>query len=176
MGRKSVETALKDAIDMERKGYQFYNMISKRALNKVTKKTFGSMADYEMLHIESIKNFYNAKRNKGEFPAFSIGRPVKKRINERRIFSRTINELRGKVSPSDDDKRACEFAMEFENEGYRFYRDMLRKAKDKNLRKLLNFLLEEESGHFETFKKLHEYLADTANWYMYEEGSFPQGG
>jgi len=65
--------------------------------------------------------------------------------------------------------------MDFENKGYKHYEKMLKRAKDANLIKLLKFLLEEEANHYESIKKTYEYLTDSANWFMFEEGSFPQG-
>ncbi|MDP6685983.1 MAG: hypothetical protein QGI05_03425, partial [Candidatus Omnitrophota bacterium] len=61
------------------------------------------------------------------------------------------------------------------NSGYKYYESMLKEAKDENLVKLLKFLLEEEGKHYEGIMKLHTYLTDSENWFMYEEGSFPQG-
>ena len=81
-----------------------------------------------------------------------------------------------KIKNSDTDKKACEFAMEFENNGYKYYEEMLRKAEGRKLIKLLKFLLNEENQHYEGIRNLYTYLTDSANWFMYEEGSFPQGG
>ena len=66
--------------------------------------------------------------------------------------------------------------MEFENSGYRYYEAMRKDLKDEKLVKLLDFLLEEEKTHCDSIMKLHAYITDSANWYMYEEESFPQGG
>ncbi len=53
---------------------------------------------------------------------------------------------------------------------------MRKDAKDEKLVKLLDFLSEEEKAHYDSIMKLHTYIIDSANWYMYEEESFPQGG
>ena len=115
-------------------------------------------------------------KEKGEFPDLKLENIKEKRLDELKIFSKSISELNEKIKPSDDDKKACEFAMELENDGYKYYENMLKDAKDTNLVKLLKFLLGEESKHYENLKKLYEYLTDSQNWFMYEEGSFPQGG
>jgi len=128
------------------------------------------------MHIENIKNFYNTFKEKGVFPFLDSSGFKDKRSEELNLFSNSIKELNEKIKPSDDDKKACEFAMEFENSGYKHYENMLKDAKDKNLEKLLKFLLEEESGHYEAISDLYTYLTDSHNWFMYEEGSFPQGG
>ena len=112
----------------------------------------------------------------GEFPKLAIDKLRDKRIEELSIFSKNINELKEKIKPSDSDKEACEFAIDFENAGYAYYEKMLKEAKDDNLKRLLEFLLGEEKKHCEAIMTLHSFITDSANWYMYEEGSFPQGG
>ena len=118
----------------------------------------------------------NTFKERGVFPFLDSSGSKDKRGEELNLFSKSIKELNEKIKPSDDDKKACEFAMEFENSGYKYYENMLKDAKDKNLEKLLKFLLEEESGHYEAISDLYTYLTDSHNWFMYEEGSFPQGG
>lgn len=176
MDYKEPQKVLKEALGMEEKGYKFYKDVSKKAENDITKKTFSFLADQEILHIENIKNFYRTLREKGEFPSLDLSGFKGKRGEELNLFSKSIKELNEKIKSSDDDKKACEFAMELENKGYKYYENMLKDTTDKNLIKLLKFLLDEEKGHYETIENLHTYLTDSHNWFMYEEGSFPQGG
>lgn len=176
MANKKLQDALTKALDMEEKGHKFYKDVSKKIENEVTKKTFDFLADNELLHIESIKKFCSSLKEKGSLPDLRIESVRKKRGQDLSIFSKSISELKDKIKESYTDKEACEFAIDFENSGYRYYEDMLKEAKDENLIKLLRFLLSEEKIHCDTIMKLHSYISDSANWYMYEEGSFPQGG
>ena len=176
MNGKELEKMLKEALDMEEKGYKFYKDTSKKAENDITKKTFSFLADQEVLHIDSIKNFYSTLKEKQEFPSIDLSDVKKERNDSMTIFSKRIKELNEKIKPSDDDKKACEFAMEFENNGYKYYESMLKNAKDENLVKLLKFLLNEESKHYKGIEDVYTYLTDSTNWFMYEEGTFPQGG
>ena len=164
------------ALEMEEKGQKFYAEQVQKVKNEVTKKTFTFLADNEKLHIENIKNFCNTLREKGELPDVDLESVKDKRTKDLNIFSKTIKEFDEKINPSDDDKKACEFAMEFENSGYKYYESMLENAKDESLVKLLKFLLQEESRHYDGIQELYTYLTDSHNWFMYEEGSFPQGG
>ena len=58
----------------------------------------------------------------------------------------------------DDEKKACEFAMKFEKDGYKYYEGMLSAAKDESLIKLLQFLVKEEDAHYDWIMKLYEYI------------------
>ena len=175
MENEKMMEMLKEALSMEEKGYDFYKDITKKLQNEVTKKTFSFLADQELLHVENIKKFYDANKEKGEFPTLDLAGADGDRSKVLGIFSKGIQELSEKVASSDDDKKACEFAMEFEKNGYKYYEDMLKIAKDENVAKLLQFLLEEEKKHYQAISDLYAYITDSQNWLMYEEGSFPQG-
>ena len=166
---------LDKALAMEKKGQRFYKEASNESTNDVTKRMFGFLANNELLHIESIEKFYNTLKEKGEFPEVDLESMKSKRAEDLTLFARDVAEFKGKVKQRGDDVKACEFAMEFENSGYKYYENMLKKAKDEKLKKLLNFLLQEESQHYEGIMNLHTYLTDSQNWFMYEEKSFPQG-
>ncbi len=171
-----LKEALKKALEMEEKGHCFYSDSSRKIENDITKKTFEFLANNELLHIKSIKDFYETLVKSGGFPKLNIDKVRDKRAEELSIFSKNIDELKEKIKPSDSDREACEFAIDFENAGYAYYENMLKEAKEESLKRLLEFLLEEEKKHCEAMMTLHSFIADSSNWYMYEEESFPQGG
>jgi rubrerythrin len=176
MDNFALKTTLKKALEMEEKGFSFYKDIVQKVENDATKKMFEFLAKNELLHIENIKNFYNSLIKKSEFPELNPGESKADRKKDLSIFSISISELKDKIKKSDADKEACEFAMDLENSGYKYYQGMRKDAGDEKLIKLLDFLLEEEKTHYDGIAKMHTYLTDPANWHMYEEESFPQGG
>jgi rubrerythrin len=170
-----VKEMLKKAIEMEEKGYKFYIDSAKKAEDSVTKKTFEFLAKNEIQHIKIIKAFYKNMAKEDIFPDLTPG-DIQDQVSEDiMIFARSIKDLKEKIKPSETDKEALEFAIEFENFGYSYYQKFLKESKDKNLIELLSFLLKEEDRHCKALMNIHTYITDSANWYMYEEGSFPQG-
>jgi len=175
MENKSLLNALHKALVMEERGYNFYMEASRKSENSITKSTFKYLADNEMLHIDQIKKFYdNLSGNKG-LPPLRIEDVKAEREQDAKIFTSQIRDLKEKIKKSDSDKEACEFAMNLENDGYKYYEEMLKGAEDENLAALLKFLLREETGHYEGIKGLYTYITDPENWFMYDEKSFPQG-
>lgn len=174
MASQKLLEALNKAVEMEEKGYKFYKDTSKKGQNDMTRKTFDFLAENEVFHIKAINNFCNILK-KGESPSIALAGVKDKRIEDLDIFSKSISTLNEKVRAVDDDKKAYEFAMEFENNGYKYYENMLKEAKDEELIKLLKFLLKEESKHHDLLMGAYTYLTDSHNWFMYEEGTFPQG-
>jgi rubrerythrin len=173
--KKDLADMLMSALDMEEKGFAFYQAQEAKSKNSITKNMFLFLADNELYHIESIKKFSKNLEGDDSSLALRLSDAKESRIKELDIFSRNMDELNDKISPDDDDKKACEFAMEFEKNGYNHYKAMLKQASDPGVVKFLEFLLEEESRHYEIIEKMYNYLIDSANWFMYEEGSFPQG-
>lgn len=175
MDKNALAEALNKALEMEEKGYKFYIETAANCENTISKKAFNFLADNEVLHIQNIKHFYDTLQKKGELPKLDLDDVRATRIEDAGIFAKTIKDLKEKVKKSDDEKKACEFAMQFEKDGYAYYENMLKDTNDENLTKLLKFLLNEENDHYEWIMNLHAYLTDSHNWFMYEEGSFPQG-
>ncbi|MBL7071568.1 MAG: ferritin family protein [Candidatus Omnitrophica bacterium] len=175
MNDQLLQETLNKALEMEEKGYKFYKETGQKSPNDVTRRTFDFLASGEVLHIESIKKFFKAMEEKNEFPSIALDDVRGKRVEDLNIFSKSISTLKEKVKSVADDKKAYEFAMEFENSGYKYYESMLKDAKDEKLAALLKFLLKEESKHHDLLLNTYTYLTDSQNWFMYEEGSFPQG-
>ena len=169
------EEVLKKALTMEGKGHKFYVQKAQQSENAITMKTFAFLANEEVLHIENIEKFYDAQKQKNQFPAVDFKALKNKRAKGLDEFSRYISGLKEKIKPADDDKKACEIAMQFETEGYNYYNTMRGQAEDTGLASLLEFLMYEENRHYEIIMNLNTYLNDSGNWFMQEEGSFPQG-
>jgi rubrerythrin len=172
---KDFKSMLITALEMEENGYDFYKGQSAKSKNKTTKDMFSFLADNELAHIYDIKVFYN-DTNAGKAPdELSLLSEKQNRMKHLDIFSKRIDELDEKISPDDNDKKACEFALGIEKDGYDYYKKMLGSTDDTHAIALLEFLLDEEKRHYEIIEKMYNYLTDSANWFMYEEGSFPQG-
>jgi len=176
MTNNNLRQLLHTALDMEKKGYKFYKEISQKSQNEVTKKIFDFLAKDEVLHIEKINDFYIGLDDQGDMAPLSLEDIQKHREERFDIFSKSISEIKMKIKPDDDDKKAYEVALEMENNGYKYYENMLKEAQDKTLVKFIQFLVEEEKKHYKLILNTYEYLNDSDNWFMYEEGIFPQGG
>ena len=147
----------------------------KNSKNDAAKKTFDFLAENETFHIKTINEFISAMKEKGGIASVKWESAKAKREDELSIFSQSVAALKGKIKQNEDEKKAYEFAMEFENSGYKYYENMLKDSKDENLSEFLKFLLKEESKHYDLLSNTYVYLTDSKNWYMFEEGSFPQG-
>ncbi|MFH1996894.1 MAG: ferritin family protein [Candidatus Omnitrophota bacterium] len=163
------------AIEMEEKGREFYKDAAKQSKNVMTKRTFEYLAQDEIFHIENLKKYYTAMREKSALPDFSLEKAREKRGSDFTIFSEKVAALNEKEKEAATDKKAYEFAMDFENSGYKYYESMLAEAKEETIAGLLKFLLQEETRHHDLLQSTYTFLTDPENWFMREEGGFPQG-
>jgi len=171
----TINDLLVQALGMEEKGHAFYLEQGIQATNKIVRETFKHLADGELTHIDNIKKYVDELKDNKKLHALKLSNIKKNRKIKDAIFSSKITDYKNKIRNVDDDKKACEFAMEFEKAGYAHYENMLNRAEDKNLKDFLKFLLEEESEHYNKIMQMHSFISDSKNWYMNEEGSFPQG-
>ena len=139
---KDFKDMLISALEMEEKGYEFYKTQNAKANNKITKDMFLFLADNELYHIQDIKKFHHNMEPGKATAGPDLFAEKQSRIKNLDIFLKGIDELDEKISPDDTDKKACEFAMEFEKNGYDYYQKMLAETEDTQAIKFIEFLLD----------------------------------
>jgi len=167
---------LKTALEAEKKGQEFYEEVSKNTNNELGKKVFYFLAKDELAHIYAIKEFSKKLIGNEVLPDVQkvITRPHSKA--DESIFNRSVKELKEQVGVDRDDLSAYKIAKKIEREGYNFYKEALLNATDDKVRKLLQFLIEEESMHYKLLEESYDYLAHPADWFANEERPIFEGG
>lgn len=80
-----------------------------------------------------------------------------------------------RISATTDEKEAVKLALEFEREGYRFYRDLKENAASDMEKRLFEILASEEEVHYKLLENTHRFLEDTGDWFMWEELGLLEG-
>jgi rubrerythrin len=96
--------------------------------------------------------------------------------NVKTVFEALKDEMMKKVEATADELEAFKIATQMEKEGKEFYEKALAQAKTDKEKALLQRLIKEEQQHYEIFSNTHEFLADTGNWFMWEERGIVEGG
>ena len=81
------------AIDMEKKGYDFYIRISKETPSSLTKKVFEALAEDENRHIKAIEGYSGNIASEDKTPALKSVMPSHEPIGKRVIFGKPEAEL-----------------------------------------------------------------------------------
>ena len=175
--RDELKDIFKKAIDMEERGNKFYKEQSAKCGNPLGKRTFTALSEDEIDHIKAIKAFYGSLLDAEKAaPLEDILSEIPKQRAIDKLFSQPIKELSEKIDVSTDDKEAYKFAMDFENEGFNFYKRHRQSTESAEVQNLLEFLMKEERAHYNILQSTYLYLYEPAEWFNQQEYTMFEGG
>ncbi len=160
--------ALDIAKKMETDAIKFYTEAAGKTKYSAGRQMFLSITEDEKRHLEMITQLIKGMN-------ITI-QDVSPRKRVKTVFESLKNDMMKKVAASKDDLEAFKIAMEMEREGKKFYQQSLEEAKTDKEKALFKRLIEEEQQHYEMFANTHSHLADTGNWFMWEERGIVEGG
>ena len=96
--------------------------------------------------------------------------------NVKSVFETLKDEMMKKVEATNDELEAFKIAMKMEQEGVEFYKKTLAKATKQKEKALLEQLIKEEQQHYAIFSNSYQFLANTGNWFLWEERAIVDGG
>jgi rubrerythrin len=159
---------LEVALKMETDAISFYTEAARKTKYPAGKKMFLTITEDEKRHLEMISQLI-----KGMKLTHQDVSPLK---NVKTVFESLKDEMMQKVEVTADELEAFKIAMQMEKEGKAFYEKTLAQAKTEQEKDLLRRLIKEEQQHYDIFSNTHEFLADTGNWFMWEERGIVEGG
>ena len=160
--------ALEMAMKMETDAISFYTEAARKTRYPAGKKMFQTITEDEKRHLAMI-----AQVIKGLNVSHKDMSPMK---NVKTVFESLKDEMMKKVEVTGDELEAFKIALRMEKEGKEFYEKTLAVAKTDKEKVLLRRLISEEEQHYAIFFNTYEFLADTGNWFMWEERGIVEGG
>ncbi|MFO8058954.1 MAG: ferritin family protein [bacterium] len=155
---------LDTAMDMERKGKDFYDKAMNEAGNDLARDVFRMLGEEEIVHMDRINRIYDAVKKEGTFTD-TWKECVPKHDDLVSIF-RDMAKKYGKEIPStDSDVRALEMGIDFESQSVKFYRDRLGEAQSEQEKEFLEKMVKEEKSHHDAFADMKFYLSDPAGYF-----------
>lgn len=159
--------ALELAMKMEKDAITFYSEAAQKTKYPVGKKMFDTITEDEKRHLEMISQII-----KGLNVTHKDVSPMK---NVKTVFEKMKNEMMKKVEASANELEAFKVAMKMEQEGMDFYKKALAGAKKEKEKALFERLIKEEQQHYAIFANTYQFLADTGNWFLWEERGIVEG-
>jgi rubrerythrin len=159
--------ALRIALKMETDAIRFYTEAAKKTKYPAGKKMFETISQDEKRHLEMISQII-----KGLQVTAKDVSPMK---NVKTVFESMKDEMLKKAAATTDELEAFKIAMRMEQEGVEFYKKTLAKAKTDKEKALLERLIGEEQQHYAIFSNSYQFLANTGNWFMWEERGIVEG-
>lgn len=164
--------ALKDAVQMELEGQQFYRQSAQAAKTPGVRQIFEYLAEQETYHIDKIQEIYRALEKD---PQWSEALAHFAQPHERRnVFAEVLtNEAMGKGTADELD--ALRIGMEMEEKSVAYYNKLAREATGPLERRFFLSLVNEEREHFLTLLDFHNFIADPADWFFISEMAHVDG-
>ncbi len=159
--------ALELAMKMEKDAITFYSEAAQKTKYPVGKKMFDTITEDEKRHLEMISQII-----KGLNVTHKDVSPMK---SVKTVFEKMKNEMMKKVEASANELEAFKVAMKMEQEGMDFYKKALAGAKKEKEKALFERLIKEEQQHYAIFANTYQFLADTGNWFLWEERGIVEG-
>ena len=153
--------ALEMAMKMEADAIRFYTEAAQKTKYPAGKKMFLTITEDEKRHLQMVSQIV-----KGLNVTIKDVSPMK---NVKSVFETMKAEMMHKVEATTDELEAFKIAMEMEKEGVEFYKKTLAGAGKEKEKALLKRLVQEEEQHYDIFANTYQFLADTGNWFLWEE-------
>lgn len=159
--------ALEMAMKMEKDAILFYTEAEKKTKYPAGKKMFQSITQDEKRHLEMISQILKGMQitDKDVSPMKTV----------KSVFETMKDEMMKKIEVTNDELEAFKVAMQMEKEGMEFYKKTLAVSTKEKERALLERLIQEEQQHYDIFANTYEFLADSGNWFMWEERGIVEG-
>jgi rubrerythrin len=157
MDLNSLLTALKNAMEAEMTGYQFYLHAAKTTKDSQGKATFSRMAKEEMDHFHALKSQYVAVLENGRFDRSTALLEVPSPQPASPIFSTGFRE---QIGQQHFEMSALSVGMQLELNAINHYRKSAEECDDADVKAFFLRLEEWEQGHYDGFADELEQLRE----------------
>ncbi|MBN2058382.1 MAG: ferritin family protein [Candidatus Saganbacteria bacterium] len=166
------------AIELEKKGYDFYMTTAQKTTNPLAKSTLESLAERELVHEAKIKEFYQDLTKKQKLPSDwlkGVEVPPKREQLLQPILKRLKAALNQDFQTEQALNEAYQIAEGLEKESYNLYTDIAKKSDDEITKKFYSALAQEEQEHYAILDETMQYLNNPGDWFKKEERWIVEG-
>jgi len=167
------------AIELEKRGYDFYIDSAKQTKNLFAVSTLSGLAERELLHIERITEFYKSLTGEKALPFGWFERvkivPTKAELLKP-IFEKLKNHLNQNFESEKGIQDAYRIAEGLERDSYTLYEKIAAESENETAKKFYQALATEEREHYSILEETLLYLNNPAEWFHRQERWFVEGG
>jgi rubrerythrin len=174
MDEKERLNALETALKNESAEREFYLKHAEKTNNPLGKAMFKRIAEDELEHYERLKELHSKWEVQDKW---SETIPLKvNNTNIKEVLNNTIRIVDKTVKPDADDLEAIKIAVDFEEKGTQFYRQLCNAVTNPREKEFFELLVMIENEHYLALKDAEEYFIDPASWFMKAEHHTLDGG
>lgn len=160
--KELLKGALKEAINFETSGREFFLKAAETSKNPMAKEIFKNLADEELKHIKRIKEVFDTLVSEGKFPE---SLPKSENLPWKNIFREALEKFKDIVNPKMLELDSIKLGLDFESKGYKMYDELAKKAANPLERQFFEALRDEEEGHYLAIENLKKFIENPVDWY-----------
>ncbi|UCB53197.1 MAG: ferritin family protein [Candidatus Zixiibacteriota bacterium] len=147
---------IKEAINVERDGYHFYQTAAGKTKDVKGKTVFRSLAQDELDHSSVLEGLQHAIKTKTKFKFTRKGHGKKSAVRSKNpIFSAGF---KSKIKEDHFELSALRIGQLLERNSMEFYSKHANRSKNRDLKALFNFLFEWEKDHLKALVQQERFL------------------
>jgi rubrerythrin len=164
MDDKERLNALEVALNNEMREREFYVKNAERTKNPLGKAMFERIAVDELEHYERLKELHKKWEKQEKWPE-SVPLMVNN-TNIKDILLNTIKDLDKNAKTDAGDLDAIKAAVDFENQGTKFYAALRDSSTNPKEKEFFNLLSTIEREHYMSLRDAEEYLISPDTWFI----------
>jgi rubrerythrin len=178
MGDLKADTKL--AIELENKGYEFYQAAAGKAQNPLAKATLEGLAQREQFHIDKIMEYYRnlsgEKALKSDWLDLVKVAPTRGQLLKP-ILEKLKSNLQQKFENQSQIREAYHIAEGLERDSYTLYEKIAQENQaDKLTSQFYGAIAKEEREHYAILEDSLLYLDQPGEWFRLQEKWIVEGG
>ena len=167
-----LRNALKEAIQMEVDGRQFYLEAAKKTKNDGVRQILDYLAESEMYHIKKFNEIYQSLEKD---PKWTEKLAEFKPPHSEPYACVMAMTHAGQGTGGKDDLEALKTGLQMEQCAIDYYPKLAKETSIPLARRFLMSLAHEERGHYLMLLDMHNYITDPADWFYVTEMSMVDG-
>ncbi len=167
----SLETSIKMAIDLEKRGQQFYRKAAEKTDNESGKRIFKMLAREEALHLDTFQKMLEELDAVHDWQYYVKGYPPQRRVP---LFDEDQTRKTKQDQSHTDELVALRTAMDHERKAIAFFDSLLSKSEDAISRQVIEFIKEQEVFHYDLLQAEIDNITNTGFWF--DEAEFRMDG
>jgi rubrerythrin len=154
--------ALKDAVQMEVEGRQFYLEAAKEVKSAGVRQILEYLAESEKYHIEKFNEIYQSLQKD---PAWTENLAAFNPPQHQPYVCVMAMAQEKQGTGGDDDLKALKTGIKMEECSIDYYTRLAKETNNPLARRFFMSIAHEERGHYLSLMDMHNYLSDPADWF-----------
>jgi len=157
----NVKEAIKTAIQMEKDGFAFYQKAAAQTSSDMGRTVFESLAADERVHLDTFQKMFSGNIGSVEWDSLVQSN---NKYTDRSIFPKDLQAVAG-INPNSNELDALRIGMDSEKDAIEYYTEIVNKTPDRNVKKILNEIINQEKNHYLLLQQEFSHLSSTGLWY-----------